>query len=251
MFQKERQDAILEILKNKGYVNVKYLTQKLQYSTATVNRDLNELERQKKIKRSYGGAELTEQKAIPLPYRYDKMRNEKRMIGHVAAEFVESGDTVFIDGTTTTQSMARYLTEKKDITVITNNMALVSFLSEYNISAICLGGFVQEAPSMLNGEQTVINARMYHADKMFFSSGSILLDGRIGASGYALLLDTMVKNSDKVFFLVDHDKIDVPVKKYLFDLEFVDYVISDYDFPMQTKTKFPKTQFIYAGKNGK
>ena len=51
MYQKERLDEILDILKTHGYVSVKFLTEKLCYSTATVNRDLNVLEKQKLVHR--------------------------------------------------------------------------------------------------------------------------------------------------------------------------------------------------------
>lgn len=248
MIQKERQDAIIEILKNQSYTTAKYLTQKLHYSTATINRDLNELEKQKLIKRSYGGAELLEHHGIPLPYRYDKLRREKLLIGRIASEFIKTGDTVFIDGSTTTQSMARYLTEVDELTVITNNMALVSYLSEYGVKTICLGGQIQEPPSMLNGNETVINASAYQADKMFFSTGSVTKDGRIGASCYLLLHNIMAQNSKKLFYLVDHDKINAETPQYLFDFSKVDYVISDYDFGIKTKKKYPNTKFVLAEK---
>lgn len=58
MYQKERIDKIMEILKENGYVTVKYLIDKLHYSNATVNRDLNIMASRKLITRSYGGVEL-------------------------------------------------------------------------------------------------------------------------------------------------------------------------------------------------
>lgn len=248
MYQKERHDAILSEMKKHGYVTVKYLTQKLHYSTATVNRDLNELERQQLVKRSYGGAELVEHHGIPLPYRYDKMRVEKRLIGLAAAAFVKPGDTIFMDGSTTAQSMAQFLTEIEDITVITNNIALVGFLSEYGVRVICLGGKILEPPSMLNGDITVANASVFRADKMFFSTGSITDDGKIGDGTYYLMHKTMAENSEKIFFLADHDKLNVKTPLYLFDLSRVDYVISDYDFSEETKQKYPQTEFVFVGK---
>lgn len=48
MNAKERQDRILEILEQQGYVTVKHLISTLDYSSATVNRDLNALEKDRK-----------------------------------------------------------------------------------------------------------------------------------------------------------------------------------------------------------
>ncbi|HAB00567.1 MAG TPA: hypothetical protein DCE08_03595, partial [Ruminococcaceae bacterium] len=55
MYQKERMEEIYDILKKNGYVTVKYLVQQLEYSNATINRDLTVMENQKLIRRSYGG----------------------------------------------------------------------------------------------------------------------------------------------------------------------------------------------------
>ena len=57
MSKKIRQEQILQILKKQGYVTVRYLSDTLQYSVATINRDLNAMQRQGLIKRSYGGVE--------------------------------------------------------------------------------------------------------------------------------------------------------------------------------------------------
>lgn len=180
MFRKERTDAIINILKQNGYVTVKYLTDELHYSNATISRDLSLLEKQQLVKRSYGGVELIEQKGVALPFRYHKMKSVKNKIGQKAAEYVKDGDTVFMDASTTAEYMGRYLIDKKDITVITNNMALVMYLCEHNIHTVCLGGEVVEKPHMLDGIETVENARQYHADKMFFSTTSMTNDGKLG-----------------------------------------------------------------------
>ena len=80
MYQKERIDLILKILRENGYVNVKYLCDTIGYSKATINRDLNFMAKQKLIIRSYGGVELIEKQNIPLIFRYHKMKKEKKHI---------------------------------------------------------------------------------------------------------------------------------------------------------------------------
>lgn len=76
MYQKERVDEILKILHENNYVNVKYLCDKIGYSKATINRDLNYMEEQNLVVRSYGGVELVDNNQyIPLRFRYHKMKN--------------------------------------------------------------------------------------------------------------------------------------------------------------------------------
>ena len=247
MYQKERIDTIMNILKENGYVTVKFLTDSLHYSTATINRDLNIMEKQKLVTRSYGGVELVQKKSVPLPFRYHKMKVVKNRMGLLAANLVCDGDVIFIDGTTTTEYMARHLTGKKDITVITNNIAIVGYLSEFSIKVICLGGKVTEAPSMLDGYETVENAGRYNADKMFFSTGAISSDGIIGSGEmYDALHRTMAANSKKVYYMADHEKIDVRVPINLFTLGDIDGVVTDYIFSDEVKKRYSDTEFFEA-----
>ena len=245
-YQKERIDAILKILQQQGYVTVKHLTEALNYSNATINRDLNVMEQQKLVKRSYGGVELVKNYGVALPFRYEKMKAAKLKIAKRAAEFVQDGDTIFIDGSTTAEYIGQYLLEKKDIRVITNNMALVIFLSQHSITSICLGGTVVEKPYMLAGAETVLNARRYHADKMFFSTGGICLDGTILYGGsYELMHETMMENADKVFYLADHEKR-MPVCKKKKDFADLDYIITDFEFPQEVQNRYKDTTFVMA-----
>ena len=245
MTKKQREDAILEILKKQGYVTVKYLCDMLHYSSATINRDLNDLQSKKLIKRSYGGVELVKTKAVPLIMRFHKAKKEKRIIAKRAAEFVTDGDRIFIDGSSTTQYMAQYLINKKDLTVISNNAAIITFLCEHNVNCICLGGSVMEIPCVLGGDITVENASRYMVNKAFISVGALTEEGTV-AGGYYLLHKTMLKNSKQSFLLIDHEKIN---REYTFStcsLEDIDTVVSDYHFTEHTRSLFPKTQFVLA-----
>ena len=249
MYGSMRQNAILTILKKQGYATVRELTEALHYSTATINRDLNRMEEKGLIKRSYGGAELVKKtQYVPFPFRHNKMRIAKRHIAARAAEFVHDADTLYIDGTTTTQYMGDYLTDKKNLTVITNNITLATSLSELGKTTYCLGGKIVEAPSVTDGSFAGNRAIALSADKMFFSTGGITQDGRIAvASFYApLLRDTMMRNSREIFLLMDHEKIFYQsTQSYLsFDLSAVDYVISDYEFDEEFKNRFPTVTFI-------
>lgn len=247
MYRQERLNSIMDILKKNGYVTVKFLTEELHYSNATINRDLNVLEKQKLIKRSYGGVEIEADTSNALVFRYHKMKTAKNNIGKTASKFIKDGDTVFIDGSTTAQYIGKYITERKNLTVITNNIALVTYLSEYSINVICLGGRVVEIPSMLDGAETVENAMKYRADKMFFSIGSITDDGKLGTGDmYYLLHKAMIKNSGKAFLLIDSGKLNRQAPKFFPPDVVPDCIISDYDFKEETKKRLKNTKFIKA-----
>ncbi|MBQ9805279.1 MAG: DeoR/GlpR transcriptional regulator [Clostridia bacterium] len=244
MSSKARQDRILEILEKQGHVTVKYLTEVLHYSSATVNRDLNALQSQQLIKRSYGGVEPVRSTYIPVFFRSHKMRAEKRQIGQAAAGFVKDGDTIFLDGSTTCQCMEQYLVGRKGLTVVTNNIVLAANLSAYEIKVICLGGTIVESPSMLYGPESVENAARYRVDKMFFSTGAVSSNGMIASGVYDLMLRAVAKNAGEVFYLVDHQKVDQPFHEVFCDFGEVDRVISNYVFDQKTKEQYSGTDFV-------
>lgn len=247
MYQKERVAMILNILKENGYVNVKYLCSEVGYSKATINRDLNYMEEQKLVRRSYGGVELAENKAVSLEFRYHKMKNEKKRISKAAANLVEDGDVIFTAFGTTTEYMARYLLNKKDITVITNNISVATFLSDYpNIKTICLGGEFIEPPYMLGGELCVKNILSYKVDKLFFSTHSINAEnGDIGIYNiYNLVLSVMVQNAKKIIYMADNSKINAPYNMVPVTVDDVDVIISDYKFSDEFKKRFKNTEFV-------
>jgi len=245
MAQKERLDDILEILRTHGYVTVKFLTETLHYSTATINRDLNHLQEQQLVTRSYGGVELVKGERNTLMFRYHKMRAAKNLIGKCAATYIHDGDTVFIDGTTTSQCIAPHILDRKDITVITNNVALVAQLSERGVRVVCLGGAVVDAPYILGGVDTVDNAEKYRADKLFFSTGSLDEDGGIGGAYYPLL-KVLIRNAKQRYFLVDHKKFGVRTRDVRLSLRDVDCVICDCEIEPKLQEKFPHVQFVVA-----
>lgn len=241
---KSRQDEILKILEEQGYVTVKYLVSALHYSSATINRDLNALQNRQLCVRSHGGVELVHSKYVPIFFRTHKMRAEKRLIGRTAASFVQDGDTIFIDGSTTAQCMEPYLVHRKELTVVTNNIVLAANLSAHNIKVICLGGTVVESPSMLYGPETVENASHYKVDKMFFATDAMSSTGLIVSGLYDLLFKAIARNAGQIFYLVDHKKIDKPFHQVYCDLSQIRYVVSDYDFPPALREAYPHTTFV-------
>ena len=241
----KRIDRVLEIIKQQGYVTVKYLCDELHYSTATINRDLNDLQQQKLIVRRYGGAEYVVRKGTPLVFRYHQMRPVKRLISQTAAQMIEDGMRIFIDGSTTAHYIGECIKDKQNITVITNNMNLVAHLSERGIRCICLGGQVYEPPYMTGGLEAAMQAETYTADLCFFSTGGMSSNGEIyDSDGYLPVHRAMLARSEKCVLLIDHEKIDNWRVRVLGDLSVVDTIITDYEFSQAVHDKFPNTEFI-------
>ena len=247
MYQKERLERLERLVEEHGYVTVKFLMEKLHYSKATINRDLNTLEQMEKIKRTWGGAEPMKPKAIPVTFRYEYGKPKKKRIAKRAAELIGEDETIFIDGSTTAQYLCEYLPEKKGLHVLTNNIALAISLAERGVAVTVLGGRILEEPYMLSGIDTVETAMRYRADHCFFSTRDVTEEGEMSYTDdiYFSLHRTMMRNSKHVVYLVDSDKIDRRNGSVILgDFSLVNTVVSDHRFSEKTKKTYPQVNFI-------
>ena len=161
----------------------------------------------------------------------------------MAVQQIQNGDTVFLDGSTTVQYMVPFLSQRKDITIITNSLRLAMDLGESELEVICLGGKIRERPHVLHSDQTVENAMRYYPDKMFFSTDRTTEDGNIHSSFY-LFYKVLLQNSKQAWFLTDRTKLVDHLDVALCDFSELTGVISDFDFPEETKKRYPDITFI-------
>ena len=142
MRQAERLAAILERLSANGGVGVAELASELDASAATVRRDLQLLEDQRLLSRTHGGAVaqgvLYE---LPLRYRGARFGEEKRRIAAAAAERVSEGMVVGLTGGTTTTEVARTLSDRRRLTIVTNSLSIAAELTvRPNLKLVVTGG---------------------------------------------------------------------------------------------------------------
>ena len=239
-------DTIMKILKENHYATVDYLVEKIRYSPASIRRDLTLLEKQGLVKRSYGGVTLGDANISPYRFRQHSMKTAKNAISKKAAELVKEGDTIFLDGSSTTQYMGHFLTEKKDIVVITSNMLLADFLSEHGITTYCTGGKIVEYPGILGGELVLETLKNFNIDIAFFSSYAFDFEGKITSVGEGGIRNHLFyrEHAKKLVYLCGSDKFNLSGRYAGLTLADVDYFISDRQLPDKLKAKFKNTEFI-------
>ena len=242
MSQKIRQDKILHILESRKYATVQELIDTLQYSSATINRDLNEMQLQGLVKRHRGGVELAQQSHLPpLFSRRLYKKEEKRRIAEAAAQHVQDGDTLFLNAGTTVQYMVPFLLRKKDLKIITNSLQLAIELGSAPFEVICLGGRITERPYVLSGEDTLESVMKYRADKLFFSQDGVTPGGEVNGD---LLDKLMIRNSTEAWLLTDRTKLTDQLQTVVCDFSALTGVIADFAFPEETQKAFPDTKLI-------
>lgn len=246
MYQQERMDEIMKILKKNHYVTVDYLVKEIKYSPASIRRDLTLLQKQGLITRSYGGVTYKDANISPFRFRQHSMKSAKNAIAKKAASLVKNGNVVFLDGSSTTQYMGRFLVDKQGLTVITCNMLLADFLHEHGINTYCTGGRVVEYPGILGGDFMLESLTKFNIDIAFFSSAAFNLKGQIFS-----LSENGVRNhqafrnhSKQLVYLCSSDKFDTEANFVNFTLNDIDYFISDENLPDKLKQDFQTTTFI-------
>ncbi len=235
MFAVERQKKIIESLKADGSVLVSKLSLELGVTEETVRRDLEKLEKQEALVRTHGGAIPVDESnhEMSLEKRKHLNANAKEKLAKEAVKHILPGDTVFLDASTTTFYMARELKNLKDITVVTNSIRIISELAGHtNLKIIGVGGYVSNNQSFVGTlANNYINENCY-ANKVFFSSRGVTSKGDILDSNEQewAVKQSMIKNSDKKFYLCDKSKIGRIGFAKLAEFSDIDYFISEKGF---------------------
>lgn len=240
MFFNERYDAIVRILKEKSTASVHLLSKELFVSEPTVRRDLKKLEEQGIIKRTFGGAVLSEvlNKEIPLSLRERENMSAKDCIAKEAAKYIRDGQVIFLDASSTVYRIVKYLASFSNITVITNSPKTSLRLAELKIRSFCTGGMLLENSIAYVGTYAENFIKNFNADVFFFSSRGISADGKITDSSIeeSDLRRTMMQNSKKNIFLCTSDKIGKRFFYNLTDVSEIDRVICDTDIDFAART---------------
>ena len=105
----ERKNAILEKLQKEQRVLVAELSQEYSVTEETIRRDLDKLEKEGFVKKTYGGAVLNENTNIEMPLRIREKTNrkEKQMIAKLVASMIEDGDSIILDSSSTSLMVAQ------------------------------------------------------------------------------------------------------------------------------------------------
>lgn len=234
MLKNQRHTEILEILKNDRFASVRYLGDKVHASQPTIRRDLDFLERQGYVRRSHGGVVLADGRInTPVPFRKGTMAKEKTNICKLAATLVSSGQTIFIDASTTAFHLSEFLRRDDDVTVVTNGVTLCRTLSENKIRTFATGGRLVRESEAFVGRIAEDAAKNFFADIMFFSSSSLDSSGIISdySEEETALRKVMKEFSRTTVFLCDSGKFSTRSAFRVFSLCEIDYIVSNTAIP--------------------
>lgn len=228
MIVDERRSKILRITEESGFVSLQRLVTDVGASESTIRRDLEFLDTAGLIQRTRGGASFVGDSLSDFDARRSKASIEKQQIAKRTAELISAGETVLLDGGTTTLEVARHLTGKS-LQVLTNSLPIASLLmNRPEIELIFIGGYVYPKTGVALGEQSVEALKKMHATRLVMSTGGITSEGLFNSN--ALLVETerqMIRAADRVTLVADSSKFGQRALSMLCALNEVDDLVTD------------------------
>lgn len=175
LIPEQRRELIVRHLKREGVLSYRQLTELIGVSHMTVRRDIAVLEESGRVLATPGGAKIAS-RLITEPSRFEKARQdvaEKDGMARHAASLVSESMTIYLDAGTTIQAMRPHLESVGDLTVVTNDLAIVTaFLDHPTADLIAIGGRVEKSNQSTTGRLAALTLHELSIDIAFLSSSS-------------------------------------------------------------------------------
>jgi DeoR/GlpR family transcriptional regulator of sugar metabolism len=235
MIRIERQAKILEIIRERSYVENSELARTFDVTLATIRRDLTTLQEQGLVRMDHGGTSLAAQSGHLVEPDYDTKifvnYEAKKAIGKAAAAMVRDGDAIILDSGTTNAMIAKNLrgTRLKNLTVITCDIMVAKELgSEQNINVVVLGGQLRKSYFTTYGPYTEYILKNIRANKYFFGIDAA---NKEGVTNIVLeevpIKQQMIAVSECVIMVADSTKFEKTAAHRVCDWASIGQVITD------------------------
>lgn len=232
LIPEQRRQQILQHLRGQGVLSYREITELLGVSHMTARRDVAALAEEGKVQVTQGGV-LAETKLLQEPHRSVKEATDlpaKAAIARQAADLVTDSMTVYLDAGTTVQAMSPYLQDRKDLTIVSNDLATATAFLEYpGIDLICVGGRVDRDNKSMIGRLAALTLAELSLDIAFLSSSSWDLKHGVTTPVEAKIdpKRAAMTSAEKTVLLADSSKFGRYAKYRVLALEELDLIISD------------------------
>jgi DeoR family transcriptional regulator of aga operon len=227
-----RMIQILDLLSVHESVSLAEFADALGVSAATVRRDLADLDYQRLLRRTHGGATVMDSRAeLPVALRDTQFLEAKRLIGRQMALLIPpERHAVALSGGSTTAQVARALSNHRDLTIITNSLTIAGLVTSYpQLKVIMTGGSLRSQSLELVG---ILAENTFNA----INVGTAILgtDGITASGGVTTHDDTeartnhaMVTHAQRTVVVADGSKIGRLAMAKVTDIDQVDALVTD------------------------
>lgn len=233
----KRIEEIRNYINENKTVTLDQICSKFDISKSTIRRDLSEILENSDIKKIYGGVTVLSNKEMSsFDERNLTNQSAKTRIAAATAELIEDGDIIFIDSGTTTMHVIDYISNKKNITILTNNMEIINRAIPYSdINVISLSGTLNRKTLSFIGSSAVQLLQGFNISKaLIATTGYSIASGLTCSSPLEADLKRMaIQRSQAVYLLADSTKCG-PVSLITYcSLSKVNVLITDANPPIE------------------
>jgi len=230
MLAEERRNRLLEMVRVKRFASLGELCDQLQVSESTVRRDLEHLEEQGTARRIHGGV-LYAGRSPGLPHfemRQPVGEDTKRAIAVEAVRLIDDGDTVMLDGGSTTYEVARLLVGRP-VSIVTTSLPVANlFASHSGSDLVLIGGNICPRTGVSQGPYAEKMLDMVRVRKTILSVAGINDEGCFNNN--LMLVETeqaMMRAADEVIVVADSSKFGRQSLAHVCPLEAIHHLVVD------------------------
>ncbi len=209
----KRIEEIKDYIYENKTITLDQICKNFKISKSTIRRDLDEILENSDIKKIYGGVTVLSKKELTsFEERNISNLKTKERIADAAGELVDDGDIIFIDSGTTTLHIIDSIITKKNLTILTNNVQVISRAIPYdNLNVISLSGTLNRKTLSFTGSSAAQVLQTYNISKAFMAAtGFSIVSGVTNSSPLESDVKRMaVQRSQQVYLLADSSKCGV------------------------------------------
>lgn len=227
----DRRTYILDYLNKHHSLKINDLVKELDVTRETLRKDLYFLEEEGLVRKTHGGAVLTNKIKETA---YDKRREEyseaKRIIAKQAVQMIETGDIIYLDYGTTIYTLAEEMQSMQGITVVTNSIPIINLLIQSEgIELIIPGGTVRRNEGSLYGNMAYNNLKDIFVTIGFFGCAGVaanvgITDHHLGETANSKM---MIEHSETSVVLADDSKFGKCALNRMADFSDIDALVTN------------------------
>ena len=209
----ERRREILARLSVDGKVIVSELARDFDVTEETIRRDLERLDKEGLVSKTYGGAVSKQNSALDLPYNIREGVNvvQKQKISDEISELINDGERIMLDSSSTALYVVKKLKNKKNLTIITNSVKiLIELADKPDWTVLSTGGLLKNGALSLTGSSAEKMINSYHVDTAICSCKGI--DTVMGVTDSnekdSLIKQAMFASAERRILALDAEKFD-------------------------------------------
>ncbi len=209
----ERRREILTRLETEGKVIVSELARDFEVTEETIRRDLERLDKEGLVSKTYGGAVPKRNLGFDLPYNIRETVNveQKQAIAEKVAELICDGERIMLDSSSTALYVVKKLKDRRNLTVITNSVKiLIELADKSDWTVLSTGGVLKKGGLSLTGSSAEKMINSYHVDTAICSCKGFDMELGVTDSNEndSLIKQAMFASAERRILALDADKFD-------------------------------------------